>query len=787
MSTSQTPLPLALGLSLLAMLTAWATLLSWRPLTERSSDTLVPLLGLALLLATTGAVMRWLRLSPLLVVALQLLLTATAVVWGVGGSFPLTGGWAEYSHLLGEARDSAQQYVAPVPATVPAVHPLLITAGAWVLLAFDTLASTWRRVPLAGLVLLCVYTVPLAVTGRGVSWFVFVLAAAGFLALLHAQHTQSVTRWGRGLRADGTVSDTVTEQESPEDSFGVRTGFSSTVAARLGIAAVVLAVAVPLALPTLDLGLLDRAGPGSGGGDVDVVNPIADMRRDLIRGGDDPLVEITTDDPDPSYLRISVLRAYNGRTWTPGNRAIPREQAATGALPPPQGVGASVERTPRAYDARAYPRFRSNWLPTMQELTWVRAGEDWRYDLSTRDFLTSDPDRVNTSGISWSMRAEEYEYDLAALDNSPSGAAEVGREYIDLPGDLPPIVTELAREVTADEPTRFRKARALQAWFRDPEEFTYTLAAPQGNGNADLATFLSEDGEGRRGYCEQFASAMAVMARSLDIPARVVIGFLTPERTGEAEGVGGVFEFSAWDMHAWPELYFPGSGWVAFEPTPPTRASNVPAWTSDRLPERPEQTTAPTAQPSDDVAPNVPQNTPTPEAVETTSDEENVSVLPLVVALVAVVLLVGFLLALPRLVRRRRAHQRERDGDVESAWLELRDRVLDLGLVWPVGRSPRETGARTASLLPFVDGPAHDALGRLVEALEEARYAPPGRAVTPPGLFADVDTVSADLTSTRSVSLQRRARWWPATVVQRRARRERVRPVADQKRGTLVG
>ena len=83
--------------------------------------------------------------------------------------------------------------------------------------------------------------------------------------------------------------------------------------------------------------------------------------------------------------------------------------------------------------------------------------------------------------------------------------------------------------------------------------------------------FLTPGKDGRVGYCEQFAAAFAVMARTLDMPSRVAIGFLAPKQVGHDEWV-----YSAHDMHAWPEVYFRGSGWVRFEPTPAGRTGTPP-------------------------------------------------------------------------------------------------------------------------------------------------------------------------------------------------------------------
>ena len=118
---------------------------------------------------------------------------------------------------------------------------------------------------------------------------------------------------------------------------------------------------------------------------------------------------------------------------------------------------------------------------------------------------------------------------------------------------------ELTRRGDRGRATRRpRKAAAIQAFLRGGD-FTYSTEPLPGSGYQALENFLLRD---RRGYCEQFASAMAMMARVVGIPSRVAVGFLPGEREGDS------WKVSIRDMHAWPELYFAGYGWVRFEPTP---------------------------------------------------------------------------------------------------------------------------------------------------------------------------------------------------------------------------
>jgi transglutaminase-like putative cysteine protease len=130
--------------------------------------------------------------------------------------------------------------------------------------------------------------------------------------------------------------------------------------------------------------------------------------------------------------------------------------------------------------------------------------------------------------------------------------------YLQLP-PLDPRVPALAEQVTASERTPYDKARALERYLST--NFGYTLQLPSPVPDDPIAYFLFTR---KQGHCEYFASAMAVMLRSLGIPARIVNGF----RTGEYNDVTGSYIIRARDAHSWVEAYFPGAGWASFDPTP---------------------------------------------------------------------------------------------------------------------------------------------------------------------------------------------------------------------------
>ncbi len=133
------------------------------------------------------------------------------------------------------------------------------------------------------------------------------------------------------------------------------------------------------------------------------------------------------------------------------------------------------------------------------------------------------------------------------------------RTYLQLPR-LDPRISELARNITEQAATPFDKAAIIEYYLRT--NYRYTLDLSGHPGEDPLPRFLFAT---RAGHCEYFASAMTIMLRTLGIPARLVNGFLP----GEYNDVGGDYIVRASDAHSWVEVFFPGFGWMTFDPTPP--------------------------------------------------------------------------------------------------------------------------------------------------------------------------------------------------------------------------
>ena len=281
---------------------------------------------------------------------------------------------------------------------------------------------------------------------------------------------------------------------------------------------------------------------------------------------------------------------------------------------------------------------------------------------------------------------------------------------------MPDDIKQLTERVTKGADTDAEKAWAIQEFLRDTSEFTYSTEPLPGNGYRALENFLLRD---RRGYCEQFAASMAVMAREAGIASRVAVGFLPGKRVGD-----NAWEVSIRDMHAWPELYFSGYGWVRFEPTPASVTGTAPAWTVPQSEgSEDDEPLTPSQEPSADAsAPSeVPSAAPSAGPVDVGTGSGFAWRETLIAS--GIGLLVLLVLAAPATIRfRRRSSRLAAEGApeevVEEVWAELRDTVIDYGGSWPDG-SPRSIGSTVGQRL---EPPESEAMGRVAVLVEQGRY-----------------------------------------------------------------
>ncbi len=775
--------PTRIGLALLTGAASYLALRSWSGIASDPGAFLGPLLWICLLLSLSGLALRALRLPAAGVVGVQVLLVLLVLnyLWA-GPVSPL--GWIPTLEslrrdveVLATAGRSAQEWATPVPATVREFPPLLVGAGALLALMVEVLVGTVRRVPLAGLPIIAALTVPVSLLG-GVPALSFALAAVSFALLLAAEQTLRVSQWGLGHWGGASDDERRTDTE---------VGLPSTLppALGVGVAGVLVAVVAPILLPS-GLGLLDRFGNGGSGdgdgGPLELTNPMLNMQRDLVQGANDPLVQVTTNDPDPDYLRLTVLDEFDGEAWRPSQRDIPPTNQADERLPSPPGLSNATPKQAYRSSMVATQDFESQWLPTVYPAVDVSVAGDWRFDSETLDIVGSEVQFAQAE-----VTSLEVDPDPESLVDAPLPPRGIERLGTDLPDETPDFIERTAEEVTEGATSDFERIVMLQRWFREDGGFEYTTDTSPGNGLEQLEVFLGDGPGSREGYCEQFATALALMARSLDIPARVSVGFLEPENVGPDTWV-----YSSRDLHAWPEIYFEGAGWTLFDPTPSDRVPQVPEYTSGQLPSD-QQTTGPTDLPSD-AASQAPRDLRRDDlqtgAEDTVTDEGASSVVPTVLA---VVLLLGALVLTPRLLRalqrRRRLEGRLPDGAgvAEGAWAEVRATALDLDLDWDDGASLRRQAVALLGPLRRVatddvagagrrtEGSRHSEtevrarLESLVFSLERGRYSArgldPDESAT---AAADAEMVVETLLDSARPAARRRATWLPSSLWQAR-------------------
>lgn len=605
-------LPLAASLLplLLALLPAYGRVLAdgtWR----------VPVLLAGALAIVVAATVRALRGGPLgaaVVSLLGLVSTLYVLVLPDVGLLPDASSWGAYRGLLEQAALDLREQPSPAPTTTGFLAALV--TAAWLVghLAHELLVRL--RSPGAALVpVLVLWAVPLAIpvgdAGAGaLARTLPFLAAAGLVLLL-----------GGDAAPEGDRPPRVT-------ASGLAVGAGT-------LAAVLIA---PTLLPAYDAAaMLDLGGSADPRG----YQPIVDVSERLQQPTERDVLLVRAD--HRSYLRLAGLDSFDGNTWRLGpsgeSSYRPPDDAlfpGTRALPPEEPAQATTEVTaevevldlaniyvPAPYQPTAITG------PLRDQVVWSTDGGF----LATWSVAEAGPDRPRvgvTQGASYRVEAQRPTPTVEQLRAAEADEATRQR-WTQLPGDFG--LGELAEQVYADAgaASDVDRALALQRWFTDTDRFTYDLDVPPLRGPDALRDFVADD---RRGYCEYFATAMAVMLRETGIPARVAVGFLPGEVTLAADEAEGrdltEYTVSTGDAHAWVEVLFPGYGWITFEPTPrddgaqmePTEQDLAPQETVAERQARAEEE----AEAADDEAadePDAPEDVPEPEVEEPQAQERD--------------------------------------------------------------------------------------------------------------------------------------------------------------------
>ncbi|MCY7325469.1 MAG: DUF3488 and transglutaminase-like domain-containing protein [Microbacteriaceae bacterium] len=621
-----------------------------------------------------------------------------------------------FGALFGEAGASISGQSVPANADAPIVFVLCLGVGAIALLC-DVLAIALARPALAGIPLLGVLSIP-AVTARDVTdLFVFALCAAAFLVLLVV---------GGQRRQPG-------------------------LALGIGATAIVGALALPLVLPAV---VFSAAGsPGLSAG----VNPVLGLGDDLRRSAEREVLSYSTASGEPHYLRLVSLENFTGARWAPTEREPDRGNSIAAFAPPP-GLSDAVP-TAEEFTSIDIGNLSSRWLPVPYPPRSIEGVvRDWFWE----------PGGFSVSSPNDTARGQDYTVESLIVQPTPEQLLAAGtavatdfEQYLELPEDLPTVISETAAGIAATTPTNYERAIVLQEFFRSGQ-FTYSEDAPvegdyDGTGMNVLATFLDR----RSGYCVHFSSAMAVMARSLGIPARVVVGFL-PGTPAAAEGDGS-FTVTTHDLHAWPELYFEGIGWVPFEPTPGRGSLGDYADVSVVGVPAPVPSAAAPDAPAPSPSAPLDGADPAVDDSEALASSATQTALPRLLLALLVVAALALLPASVRVLQRTLLARRLRAGEatVIDAWDEVLRIAVDFRLPVAITETPRENAAAI--------GASGAALARLLSAVEHEGYAR-ATITDPASLVSELDGFRIEVRAGASTRARFLARFSPASLWRRGAR-----------------
>jgi transglutaminase-like putative cysteine protease len=569
---------------------------------------------------------------------------------------------------------------------------------------------------------------------------IILLAAA--LAVVFADGLRRVRQWGPVWSGSRTR----------------RLGTSVRGSRSVALAVIAAAVLVPGLLPGFRSGpLVDFSTSGDEGAGLD---PFISIHAQLT--DDEPvrdLFEVRT--PDPQYLRMYTLDEFDGEGWRSSDPTGSDGQTLTvpTVLPQPSSYAPPPDSQTQPYTFTVLTDFdASHALPMAQTPEQITAGDlgDVTWDPARgQAFLDGGLD----AGLEYTVRSRVVVPTAEQLERVHNLTSLQYGQWTRLPGEdvLDPRIEQLAKAWTADAASDYEKVLAIQQHFHS-DGFQYSTDVDVADDPDALLTFLTQT---KAGFCQQYATAMAVLVRELGLPARVAVGY----QSGTLQDDGRYLVQSD-DAHAWVEVYFEGYGWLQFEPTPghgthpnadpgtylnPAKGSTNPDGTSTdpgnnagvggangtdceaaatarerqlcQIENRPQR------GPGDFV--------PLPTVGTTQTDGSGYSVpyrwifLGLLIALGVLLIVVP----IAKSVWRRRLLRRSREPreHVLAAYRVFDGEAADLGLGRRDGETLDEHRARLAAAIAFTDG--H--LGRLTTQATRAAYA--AQAPTPEEAKASVE------------------------------------------------
>ncbi|MGA9160843.1 MAG: transglutaminaseTgpA domain-containing protein, partial [Actinomycetota bacterium] len=533
-----------LGLAAVAGLSVATALAFGRVFTGRQAT--LELVAAALASVAIAALFERRRL--LLATLASLVGLALAITWFV---LPQTAWYGLPSirtlRAIGRSLEFVGQQARVRVAPTPPLPPLMLAAvtAVWTA-AFSSHALAIR----AGSPLLAIMP-PIALVGfadtvleDGARPIYAIMLLAAALAVVFADGLRRVRQWGPVWSGSRTR----------------RLGASVRGSRPVAFAVIAAAVLVPGLLPGFRSGpLIDFSTSGDEGAGLDPFIGIHAQLTDDAPVRD--LFEVQTSS-DPQFSRLFTLDVFDGEEWRSSDPEGSAGQIVTAPTVLAQAPGFDFPAdTPSAnnFTYRVLTDFDNDHaLPMAQTPVEITAGDlgDVRWD----------PDRGQAFVDGGLEAGLEYGISSRAVVPTPAQLDQVqdltklqyGR-WTELPDDLDPRIKEIANNWTEGEVSDYRKVLAIQQHFHT-DGFRYSTDVDVADDADAMLTFLTQT---KAGFCQQYATTMAVLVRELGLPARVAVGY----QVGTLQDDGSYLVQSK-DAHAWVEVKFEGYGWLPFEPTP---------------------------------------------------------------------------------------------------------------------------------------------------------------------------------------------------------------------------
>jgi transglutaminase-like putative cysteine protease len=509
---------------------------------------------------------------------------------------------------------------------------------------------------------------------------------------------------------------------------------SMTMAGFIGLVAVLAASTIG-GIPTEYGNIPWRTGGSGFGGEGGRIafDRFVDLRQRVINRSNEIVFSATLgpDAPPPEtlYWRLETLDVFDGVGWSRSSGSIRNYDAET-------DVGAAYHRyqgsTVEALQRVQIAALAESRVPTagvateIHQLSNSRAIDPRAFRVAqdasvvyppvlregdTYQVLATYPDYESDLGVLASENSDELSplFETAVQEGAFAVLPEARDVVIETPPDLdfytqlpetPVTLRGIAAAVTRGGTTDYERAWMLERWFRYSGSFTYDTDVSTGHDALILDDWLNDPTSDnyRTGYCEQFATSMAVLGRLLNIPSRVVLGF-TP---GDVRVVDDteIIDVRDTNAHAWVEMWMPDVGWVQFDPTPRGDDAQPPGVTSAFDPEEYVQDPGSSDNLGDlIIPPDAGSATGIQDIPPATGGELAPRWWPLIFPVLA--LLISIIPAL-KWVRRRRRLSQARKGDITAVWDEIVDRLIDLREPVPASSTPMELARDTdQALLPL--------------------------------------------------------------------------------------